>query len=139
MECTKKDTAAPKERSEMPKDYSIIRTEDLTTVRFSKTISSDKIRNAIDDVAENSPTKMRLWDLTTVSYTLNAREIKILAEYGKSKPFPPSKVALIAPADWVFGLARMFEIYRKDQVAEHRVFRTEEEALVWLGIEENTQ
>ena len=41
--------------------------------------------------------------------------------------------ALVAPADVAFGLARMFEILTADMQVEVMAFRSEEEALAWLG------
>ena len=43
------------------------------------------------------------------------------------------KVAVIAPADLSFGLARMYEIFSADLPWEFGVFRDNDSALIWLG------
>lgn len=47
------------------------------------------------------------------------------------------KFAIVAPRDFLFGMARMYEILRSDSPVEVRVFRDRQEALLWLGITEN--
>jgi hypothetical protein len=44
------------------------------------------------------------------------------------------KLAIVAPRDLLFGMARMYEILRGDSPVEVRVFREREEAESWLGI-----
>jgi len=39
---------------------------------------------------------------------------------------------IVIPDDLAFGLSRMFEVYREGELADHVVFRTEEEARTWL-------
>ena len=117
----------------MAEVYTIESFDGITAIRFSKAPSTEVFRNAVDDVADDNPTTLRLWDLTCGGFTQSADQLKELAAYGKSKPFPPSKVALLAPEDLAFGLSRAFEVYREDDVSEHMVFRTEEEARIWLA------
>lgn len=47
------------------------------------------------------------------------------------------RFAIIAPRDFLFGMARMYEILRSDSPVEVRVFRDRPEAVQWLGIAEN--
>ena len=47
------------------------------------------------------------------------------------------KVAVVAPKDISFGLARMYEAVSVDAPLEFAVFRTTDEALSWLGMSEN--
>lgn len=47
------------------------------------------------------------------------------------------KFAIIAARDYLFGMARMYEILRSDSPVEVRVFRDRPEALQWLGIADN--
>lgn len=39
---------------------------------------------------------------------------------------------LVGPRDLVFGLMRMYGVYREQDRHEEMVFRTEEEAMRWL-------
>lgn len=53
---------------------------------------------------------------------------------------PGSKLAIVAPRDFAFGLGRMYETYRDLQAGSTKpvgVFRTRREALEFLGIEED--
>jgi len=44
------------------------------------------------------------------------------------------KLAIVAPRDVLFGMARMYEILRADSPVEVQVFRGRDEAESWLGI-----
>ena len=45
-----------------------------------------------------------------------------------------SRRAIVAPTQVGFGMARMFELSRGGQAGEVQVFRSEDEALEWLGL-----
>ncbi len=60
----------------MAKNYSIATTDGVTTVRFSIDPGVEDIRNAIDGVAENYLSKLRLWDLRSVGIELNSSQKK---------------------------------------------------------------
>ena len=47
------------------------------------------------------------------------------------------KVAVVAPKDISFGLARMYEVFSGDVPWEFVVFRAADAALAWLGLSEN--
>ncbi|UCG50668.1 MAG: STAS/SEC14 domain-containing protein, partial [Candidatus Latescibacterota bacterium] len=47
------------------------------------------------------------------------------------------KVAVVAPDDVSFGLARMYEVFSDDVPWEFVVFRAADAALAWLGLSEN--
>jgi hypothetical protein len=44
----------------------------------------------------------------------------------------PYRVAIVAPQDVVYGVGRMYEVYRERTPGIVQVFRTMEEALAWL-------
>jgi hypothetical protein len=46
----------------------------------------------------------------------------------------PSRRALVAPSQLGFGMSRMFELLRDGRAGEINVFRSEQEALQWLGL-----
>jgi hypothetical protein len=46
----------------------------------------------------------------------------------------PSRRALVAPSQVAFGMSRMFELLRDGRAGEINVFRSEREALQWLGL-----
>lgn len=116
----------------MAKNHSIVTRDGVMTIRFSRSPSVDDIREAIDDVASSNPPPLRLWDLSFAGLNLTADQLREAAAHGRSKQFPPSKIAIVAPDDLAFGLSRQFEFFRVDEQATTGVFRTEKEALAWL-------
>src|SRR5580704_9792301 len=79
-----------------------------------------------------SPDFSQLWDLTHVTQVeLTSKDVHRLAQ--RSIFSPDSRRAILASRDLVFGLARMFEIYR-DILGENgiRVFRNLDDALEWV-------
>ena len=118
----------------MAENYTIDATDGVITVRFSSEAGLHDIRSAIDDVAGREPNNLRLWDMSLSGLKLSDTQLSELAEYAKSKSFPPSsKVAIVASSDLAFGLSRVFEVYREDERSKHRVFRTVREAWDWLN------
>lgn len=59
----------------------------------------------------------------------------IRRQYGSTTERP--KVAVVAPEDISFGLARMYEVFSGDVSWEFEVFRTADTALAWLGLPES--
>lgn len=45
---------------------------------------------------------------------------------------PPTRLAIVAPSDELFGMARMYQILRTDAPGQVEVFRGRQEALRWL-------
>jgi hypothetical protein len=61
------------------------------------------------------------------------REAAIRAEHRVDPRVGKGKFAIIAARDFLFGMARMYEILRDDSPVEVRVFRDRHEAELWLG------
>jgi len=79
-----------------------------------------------------SPDFSQLWDLTNITEVeLTSKDVHRLAQ--RSIFSPDSRRAILVSRDLVFGLARMFEIYR-DILGESgiRVFRNLDDALEWV-------
>jgi hypothetical protein len=55
---------------------------------------------------------------------------------GRLKGTTPPKVAVIAPQDLSFGLARMYEVFTDAVPWDFVVFRAADAALAWLGVPE---
>lgn len=112
--------------------YRIDIIDGITSIRFSKQPGMDEIRTAIDAAAELNPGGLRLWNLSSGILNLTSAQIQELADYAKSKFLPASKVAVVAPEDFTFGLSRMYSAFRDQEQLEIEVFRTEQEAHDWL-------
>lgn len=72
--------------------------------------------------------------------TPSADELRQLAMLSAAMDLPtqPSKLAIVAPQDFAFGLGRMYEAYRELSTGgtkEVKVFRRLEDACAFLGVE----
>ena len=116
----------------MARLYSIETLQGITTVRFSAAPGVDALQNAIDDLANHHQSDLRLWDFSDSGLSLSNSQLEKLAEYGKRRFTKPSRVAIVAPEDFTFGLSRIYEVYREEDKLQFKVFRTELEARQWL-------
>jgi len=79
--------------------------------------------------------RRELIDLRRVEGTSVSAETlsRIAAAFGAEDETPAqSRVAMVAPANLVYGLSRMYQSYRADSPLPLRVFRDYDEALAWL-------
>jgi hypothetical protein len=85
-----------------------------------------------------SPDFSQLWDLTQVTKVdLTTEELHRLA--GRSIFSSASRRAIVVSSDLVFGLSRMFEIFRETLGEKGiRVFRNFDDALDWVLAKQNT-
>ena len=117
-------------KKEKDLSYVIETIEGVSAVRFIKQATLDDIKSAMDDLSIDQP-PLRLWDFSC-NENWSIDELHEIAEYGKRKFTRPAKVAIVAPADITFGLSRVHEIYRQNDILNQMVFRTEKEAIEWL-------
>lgn len=118
----------------MANNYSIEAKNGVTTIRLYKETRAQDIRNAIDAVAEkNIMNELRLWDLSRLNSDFTNDQLHQLAEYSKSRFVLPSRAAIVAPSKLVYGLSKIYEAYREEGLVKHRVFKTEDEARIWLS------
>jgi hypothetical protein len=102
---------------------------------FREMITDSDIRNYIETLAQEStfsPAQMHLVDCSEV------RSLKVSRDFinatARKKLFSAhTKCAIVAPQDYIFGMARMFEMQQRGRV---EVFRHLTEAQTWLGIGE---
>jgi hypothetical protein len=82
------------------------------------------------------PGHRELIDLTGVEQTdVSPAALRLVAGWfsGTDQVANRGRVAVCAPADLAFGLSRMYEVFRQPSGIHLRVFRTIEEARVWLA------
>jgi hypothetical protein len=78
-------------------------------------------------------TSKRLWDVRDATSTLTSDEMEKLARAALARDTGGSaRVAIVTDVDVVYGLSRVFEVYRQSNDVEVRVFRDSEEAERWL-------
>ena len=116
----------------MTKNYEIDIKHGITRLRFSGTARKDDVIEAIDDLVENYPCELRLWDISKGGMNISAAELREISNYGKSRFTKPSKLAIVARKETDFTGSLLFEIYRRDEYTEQKVFRNERDATVWL-------
>ena len=72
--------------------------------------------------------------------TRNPSQIRLVAQ--ALEPYTErieGRCALVAPEDVQFGLSRMGSVYSESVGVEAEVFRSEEDALAWLGIKRHEE
>ena len=116
----------------MTKNYLIKSSNDITEICFITKANLNDLLTAMDDVADNYYNKLRLWDISH-GVNLSESDIKQVANYAKLKFLTPGRSVIVAPSDLEFGIARMGNVYREDDVLIQKVFRTKQEALDWLN------
>jgi len=115
----------------MDKCYSIEVIDGITTTRFFRKAKMSAIIEAMDEVLAKHLSPLRLWEFKAGA-DIDSNQIRDIARYGQKIWPTPSKAAIVASDNLSFGLARMHDAYRVQELHETRVFRTEEAALKWL-------
>lgn len=85
--------------------------------------------------SQESETVPVVCDLRSARLSFSAVDIREIARFiherQPEKPLP--RLAVVAPRDLEFGLARMFETWREDRATDVRIFRDYEEAVRWAA------
>ena len=90
-------------------------------------------------VQEGLKPEFAMTDLTDVKkFTVSAEEISRNAALnsGISRYLPSAKIAIIAPANDIYGMARMWQAHIDSPGWTSHVFRRKEDALAWLKQED---
>lgn len=77
-----------------------------------------------------------LYETTAVTADPSADELRQIVMHTTDlieERGPRGPVALVAPADAIFGMGRMYEALADERVITYRVFRTRAEAELWLA------
>jgi hypothetical protein len=111
--------------------------KELTTITVAGKITADQIITALEGFYTESPTTNLLWDFSRVVFSkMTQEEIgKILFTAKAHAPARKSgRTAIVAPTDYEFGFARMYEIMAEvnQHPIDHRAFRLKDEAMKWL-------
>ena len=101
--------------------------------------TNDELREAFDAALRDPafpPTPVFLLDVTLSESLANrpSEDIRETAYFGglRADVFG-RQCAIVAPEDLYYGLMRMASLYAEEFGVDTAVFRTEEEALQWLG------
>lgn len=112
---------------------------DLTLKTVTGKISMDDIITSAKEYLSQLPTSKIIWDFRNadVSSIKNEDFKKLLQMLEEFQTTPQDrKVALVVSSDLGFGLSRITEAYvaRSKTNAEYQIFRSIQNAMVWLDI-----
>ena len=118
----------------MPVSSTIDTDQGLVTTRVSGHATAAEVHAAQERLAVDpdfDPTYDHLFDLSDVAdLEASADEIRELASVALFSE--TSRRAVVAPANLLYGLSRMYQAFRRLGPESLQVFRTPEEALQWL-------
>jgi len=115
------------------KDIYTIHTDDgITTIHLFDKMNLSQIRGLFEELQESNPSPLRIWDINSSKVLFTDQQIKTIAAFRSSLPIQPSKVAIVAPTDYDYGIASVFEIYREQKQIALKVFREHAKAKQWL-------
>lgn len=103
--------------------------------QVTEDLFAESLRLVADILAETNPTSGIIDFSQVTSFQISAETIKRVAD---SKPVFPTELprVIVAPADHVYGMARMFAALSSDTRTNVEAVRTMEEAYQLLGIKE---
>ena len=126
----------------MPIRVNVDETRKLVEVVFEGELTESDIADLMDRHLRDprSAFPLGLFDLCGVTaMSLSSDSVRDaagrVAEHVNSR-LEGGKLAIVAPRDLLFGMARMYEILRSESPVEVRVFRQRDEAESWLGLTE---
>src|SRR3712207_5882048 len=113
----------------MPVTYTVDSQRRLLEVTYSGAITKAEILahwRALEADRRVDPSYDALIDLSAVTALPSPAETRELAAYVRHLGDPPSRLAVVATTDVVFGTMRMFEMLAQLGPPRHRVFRSAE-------------
>ena len=119
---------------DMKDGFGIVLRDGVVCVRLTRRLTLEEEFDLLVRVAKIDESRNRIWVLhEDVSFT--SEEIVRIARRARELWPPPGKVAWVAEQDLGFGLMRMMDAWRSEEGYETAVFRTEEEAWAWFGVD----
>ena len=124
--------------AQMPVHYTIDGERGVIFAAFGSRLADEDVEELIRRLLADPdflPSHDQLVDTSAVTdLRLSATSVIRLAETGN--PGFTGRRAIVAPSPAVFGVSRMFEMYRDSGSHRLRVFREMAEAREWLGLAE---
>lgn len=118
-----------------------IRVDDETgvaTVTYSGVVRVDDARESAAAFwkAPGWAGRAAAWDFREAEFDLSSSDVQEIARFIlRNQPTPPpAKIAFVTGRDVDFGMARMFEVYRRSPDTAFRVFRSYGDAISWLRV-----
>ena len=122
----------------MPIAFSVDADHRVRTAVFRDRVTDTELVDAYRALLASGydPALDDLVDLTLVTdLDVSGAAVRRLADLFEDGPAaPPTRLAIVAPRDHHFGLARMYQSLRAEAPEETRIFRARADALAWLGL-----
>jgi len=118
----------------MNMSFEISESDEILVVSIKGNPSVDDIKHILDKTRDSSGYShdARLWDFRDASFNFSQHEIIELASYASIGDDKPSRVAMLVSEDLSFGVSRIYEAFRHNELTRINVFRTKAEAIAWL-------
>jgi hypothetical protein len=127
----------------MPIEVRVDETRELVEMVFAGEVTDSEFVETIDHylLEPYAAFPRGLFDLSDVTVVgVSADSVRHAARHATrhvDSRLEEGKLAIVAPRDVLFGLARMYSILRDDSPVEVRAFRNRNEAESWLGLTKN--
>ncbi len=102
-------------------------------ISFEAPTSFEEIYDAIEESESFVNTERELWNIANIDFDYSTGQLEIFASRAKKKTIKPRRTAIVATQDLAYGLAHMFSVFREEGDIQIEVFRSEQEALLWLN------
>jgi len=114
--------------------YEICEQDDILLVSIKGNPSVDDIKLILDKTrnASGYSHTARLWDFRDADFNFSQHEIIDIAAYASVADDRPSRVAMLVSEDLAFGVSRIYEAFRHNNLTRINVFRDKAEAIAWL-------
>ena len=129
----------------MPIRVSVDETRGLAEMVFEGELTKSELLETMDRYVREpySSMPLGLFDLSDVTFMdVSGDSVRAVARRVAQQVdsrLEEGKLAIVAPRDLLFGMARMYAILRADSPVEVQVFRGRDEAETWLGITNHSE
>jgi len=114
--------------------YSIHTDGDITSIELTSEVNPQLIMRVLDDLANLESCPKRLWDLRSIDFNWNTKDLQNAADYAL-KVFGQKnyKAAFVTEDMLVYGEIRQFQALSNDfEGVKISVFNNKAEAIKWL-------
>ena len=118
----------------MNMSFDISEQDDILLVTIKGNPSVDDIKHILDNTRDSSgySHNARLWDFREAAFNFSQHEIIDIAAYASLADEQPSRVAMLVSEDLSFGVSRIYEAFRYNDLTRINVFRDKAQAIAWL-------
>ena len=107
----------------------------LLVVTVTGTVTDEAFQD--DKFPDVPPGTLELLDLDgATDVKISNAEVRRVAAVDTRRPERIVRMAILAQRDVGFGLARMYQTLTSEMSTEVQVFRSRDEALAWLGVDD---